>query len=118
MNERAGWCWTEFCEFDKKARDHSMFFLQELEETIPLHPSYFGPHVKEYLLNKLYNNVEGTCTGQYYIVCVVDAHNISEGRVIPGIAMAEFIIRYRAVVWKPFKGEIVRFAQGSGGNSG
>ena len=85
-----------------------MFFLQELERIIDLHPSFFGPRVKEYLTDRLLHDVEGTCTGQYYIVCVVDAFDISEGRVVPGLARAEFVIRYRAVVWRPFKGEIVR----------
>ena len=85
-----------------------MFFLQELERVISLHPSFFGPRVKEYLTTKLFDDVEGTCTGQYYIVCVVDAFDISEGRVVPGSGLAEYTIRYRAVVWKPFKGEIVR----------
>ena len=84
-----------------------MFFLHELERVISLHPSFFGPRVKEYLTNKLFQDVEGTCTGQYYVICVVDPHDISEGRVVPGMAKAEYTIRYRAVVWKPFKGEIV-----------
>ena len=85
-----------------------MFFLHDLERTISLHPSFFGPRVKEYLTNKLFQDVEGTCDGSYYIICVVDPTDISEGRVVPGSASAEYTIRYRAVVWKPFKGEIVR----------
>ena len=88
-----------------------MFFLQELEKTIQLHPSFFGPRVKEYLTNRLYEQVEGTCNGYYYVICVVDAFDISEGRVVPGLANAEYVIRYRAVVWKPFKGEVVRASQ-------
>jgi len=86
-----------------------MFFLYELERTITLHPSFFGPRVKEYLTNRLLEDVEGTCTGQYYIICVMDAYDISEGRVIPGSAVAEYTVHYRAVVWRPFKGETVRY---------
>lgn len=84
-----------------------MFFLHELERVISLHPSFFGPRVKEYLKNKLLEDVEGTCDGSYYIICVVDPSDISEGRVVPGEARAEYTIRYHAVVWKPFKGEVV-----------
>ncbi|MCJ1254471.1 DNA-directed RNA polymerase II subunit [Lignoscripta atroalba] len=84
-----------------------MFFLYELERVITLHPSFFGPRVKEYLTNRLLEDVEGTCTGQYYIICVMDAYDISEGRVIPGSAVAEYTVHYRAVVWRPFKGETV-----------
>lgn len=89
-----------------------MFFLYELERTITLHPSFFGPRVKEYLTNRLLEDVEGTCTGQYYIICVMDAYDISEGRVIPGSAVAEYTVHYRAVVWRPFKGETVRYTKG------
>ena len=56
-----------------------MYFLYELERVITLHPSFFGPRVKEYLTNRLLEDVEGTCTGQYYIICVMDAYDISEG---------------------------------------
>ena len=84
-----------------------MYFLYELERVITLHPSFFGPRVKEYLTNRLLEDVEGTCTGQYYIICVMDAYDISEGRVVPGSAVAEYTVHYRAVVWRPFKGETV-----------
>jgi len=84
-----------------------MFFLYELERVITLHPSFFGPRVKEYLTNRLLEDVEGTCTGQYFIICVMDTYDISDGRVIPGSAVAEYTVRYRAVVWRPFKGETV-----------
>ena len=84
-----------------------MYFLYELERVITLHPSFFGPRVKEYLTNRLLEDVEGTCTGSYYIICVMDAYDISEGRVVPGSAVAEYTVHYRAVVWRPFKGETV-----------
>lgn len=84
-----------------------MYFLHDLERTITLHPSFFGPRVKEYLTNRLHEDVEGTCTGQYYIICVMDTYDISEGRVVPGSAVAEYTVRYRAIVWRPFKGETV-----------
>ncbi|KAF3154495.1 DNA-directed RNA polymerase II subunit [Orbilia oligospora] len=84
-----------------------MFFLYDLERTITLHPYYFGPHMREYLINKLLTDVEGTCTGRYYIICVLDAYNISMGKILPGSGLAEFTISYRAVVWRPFKGETV-----------
>lgn len=91
-----------------------MFFLHELERVITLHPSFFGPRVKEYLTNRLLEDVEGTCTGQYYIICVMDAYDISEGRVIPSSAVAEYTVHYRAVVWRPFKGETVGPTDGCG----
>ncbi|KAK3062925.1 hypothetical protein LTS18_003085 [Coniosporium uncinatum] len=32
---------------------------------------------------------------------------MSEGRCLPGSAQAEYTIHFKAVVWKPYKGEIV-----------
>ncbi|KAL8810574.1 MAG: hypothetical protein Q9223_003890 [Gallowayella weberi] len=84
-----------------------MFFLRELEREITLHPSFFGPRTREYLTTRLLEDVEGSCTGQYYIITVLDTVTISEGRVVPGSGVAEYTIQYRAVVWRPFKGETV-----------
>ena len=84
-----------------------MFFLHELERTITLHPSFFGSKVKDYLLNRLQEDVEGTCNGSYYIICVVDVSEWSEGRIVPGSGFAEYTVRYRTVVWRLFKGQTV-----------
>ncbi|KAI9719131.1 MAG: DNA-directed RNA polymerase II subunit [Chrysothrix sp. TS-e1954] len=82
-----------------------MFFLHDMERIISLHPSFLGPNVTNYLTDKLLNDVEGTNTGHYYIVCVLDTYDISDGRVVPGSGHAEYTMHFRAVVWKPFRGE-------------
>ena len=84
-----------------------MFFLHDTERTITLHPSFFDSRIHEYLVRRLRADVEGTSNGSYYIVCVMDNYTFSEGRVIPGSAFAEYTVHYRAVVWRPFKGECV-----------
>ncbi|KAH9930208.1 RNA polymerase Rpb7 [Fomitopsis serialis] len=85
-----------------------MFFIKELSHTILLHPSYFGPRMLQFLESKLYSDVEGTCSGQFgYIIAVVSILDIGKGMVLPGSGQAEFITRYRAIVFKPFKGEVV-----------
>lgn len=62
----------------------------------------------QFLESKLYADVEGTCSGQYgYIIAVVSILDIGRGMVISGSAQAEFVARYRAIVFKPFKGEVV-----------
>ena len=40
----------------------------------------------------------------------MDTYDISEGRVLPSSGVAEYTIHYRAVVWRPFKGETVGFS--------
>ncbi|KAK0122211.1 DNA-directed RNA polymerase II subunit, variant 2 [Cadophora gregata] len=84
-----------------------MFFLYNLERQVTLHPSYFGRNMHELVTGKLLKDVEGTCTGRYYIITIMDTFNISEGRILPGSGLAEFTVGYRAVVWRPFKGETV-----------
>ena len=84
-----------------------MFFLHELEQIITLHPSFFGPKVRQYLQDKLYKDVEGTCNGSFYTICVVDIVNFSEGKIVAGSGIAEYTVRYRCVVWRPFRGEAV-----------
>lgn len=82
------------------------FFLKELSLTISLHPSYFGPHMRDFLKAKLLADVEGTCSGQYgYIICVLDSNtiDIDKGKVIPGQGFAEFEVKYRAILWRPFR---------------
>lgn len=90
-----------------------MFFLHNLERRVTLHPSYFGRNMHELVTTKLVKDVEGTCAGDYYIIAIMDAFDVSEGRILPGNGLAEFTVKYRAVVWRPFKGEVVRYSEDS-----
>lgn len=57
---------------------------------------------------KLYQDVEGTCSGRYgYIITVLSLSNISKGKVLPGSGLAEFKVNYQAIVFKPYKGEVL-----------
>lgn len=67
---------------------------------------------------KLVKDVEGTCAGDYYVIAVMDTFDVSEGRILPGNGMAEFTVHYRAVVWRPFKGEVVSAAWARRGKRG
>lgn len=84
-----------------------MWFIHRLEKVITLHPSYLGPRMREYIQQKLYNDVEGTCTGRFFIVAVMDGIDISPGKVLPGYGMSQFEVNYQAIVFKPFKGEVL-----------
>lgn len=88
-----------------------MFFIHDLERIITLHPSYFGPNIEKYLADQLLRDVEGTTTESYYIICVLNDYLFSPGRVIPGSGYAEYTVHYKAVIWKPFKGEIVGWSE-------
>jgi DNA-directed RNA polymerase II subunit RPB7 len=84
-----------------------MFFVKDLEKTIQLHPSYFGPLIRTHIHRELLVKEEGSNTGKYSIICILDSFEITDGQVIPGSGYAEYIVHYRALVWKPFKGEVV-----------
>lgn len=85
-----------------------MFFLKDEERIVTLHPSFFGPNIQEYIKTQLFSEVEGQISGDYFTIGVMDQIQISDGKVIPGTSFAEYTVHYRAVVWKPFKGEVVR----------
>lgn len=60
------------------------------------------------LKDKLYADVEGTCTGRYgYVITVLSLHNIGKGKILPGSGLAEFKVNYQAIVFKPYKGEVL-----------
>ncbi|KAI9264455.1 RNA polymerase Rpb7 [Sporodiniella umbellata] len=85
-----------------------MFFLKELSHTITLHPSYFGPNMQDKIREKLYTDVEGTCSGRYgYVVTVVSVSRLEKGKVLSGSGLAEFKVSYQAILFKPFKGEVL-----------
>jgi DNA-directed RNA polymerase II subunit RPB7 len=84
-----------------------MFFLYSDERQIEMHPSHLSRDMHEKVIRKLVEDVEGTCTGRYYIITILDSFTISEGKVLPGSGQIEFTIGYKAVVWRPFKGETV-----------
>ena len=84
-----------------------MFFVHEMEERIPLHPSYFSSEAPDSIRELLYKKKEGTNTGTMMIVRIIGIQEISEPKVMPGTGMAMYTISYRAVVWQPFRGEVV-----------
>ncbi len=64
--------------------------------------------MEQYLENTLYSDVEGTCSGAHgYIIAVLSILDIGHGSIQTGTGQAEFITRYRAIVFKPFRGEVV-----------
>lgn len=93
---------------DSRVLNSFFFFQKELSHIISLHPAYLGPNMHKQIREKLYADVEGTCTGRYgYIITVVKVGDISKGKVLPGTGLAEFNVKYQAIVFKPYKGEVV-----------
>ena len=54
-----------------------MFYHIQLDHEVLLHPRYFGPQLMETVKQKLFAEVEGTCTGKYgFVITVTTIDNI------------------------------------------
>ena len=46
-----------------------------------LHPRYFGPQLMDTVKQKLFSEVEGTCTGKYgFVIAVTTIDSIGSGK--------------------------------------
>jgi DNA-directed RNA polymerase II subunit RPB7 len=85
-----------------------MFYHISLDHEIELHPRYFGPQLIETVKRKLFTEVEGTCTGEYgFVVAVTSIDHIGSGLIQHNTGFAVYKIKYRAIVFRPFKGEVL-----------
>ncbi|CAL8095545.1 unnamed protein product [Calicophoron daubneyi] len=85
-----------------------MFYHIKLEHEILLHPKYFGPNLTETVKAKLFSDVEGTCSGKYgFIIAVTNIEHIGAGMIQPNRGFVQYHIIYRAIVFRPFKGEVL-----------
>ncbi|XP_055610060.1 DNA-directed RNA polymerase II subunit RPB7 [Uranotaenia lowii] len=85
-----------------------MFYHISLEHEILLHPRYFGPQLMETVKQKLYTEVEGTCTGKYgFVIAVTTIDDIGSGVILPGQGFVVYPVKYKAIVFRPFKGEVL-----------
>ena len=84
-----------------------MFYHISLEHEILLHPRYFGPSLLETVKQKLFTEVEGTCTGKHgFVIAVTTIDNIGDGLIQPGRGFVLYPIKYKAIVFRPCKGEV------------
>ncbi|NXH14153.1 RPB7 polymerase, partial [Bucco capensis] len=74
-----------------------------LEHEILLHPRYFGPNLLNTVKQKLFTEVEGTCTGKW----VGEGAWGGSGVIQPGRGFVLYPVKYKAIVFRPFKGEVV-----------
>ncbi len=73
-----------------------------------LHPQYFGPKLLDTVKQKLFSEVEGTCTGKYgFVIAVTTIDKIGAGTILPGQGFVVYPVNYTAIVFRPFKGEVV-----------
>ncbi|OQV20217.1 DNA-directed RNA polymerase II subunit RPB7 [Hypsibius exemplaris] len=84
-----------------------MFYHIDLEHEVILHPQYFGPNLMDSVKQKLYSEVEGTCSGKYgFVIAVTQVVSVGAGFIQPGQGFVVYPVKYKAVVFRPFKGEV------------
>ena len=85
-----------------------MFFHICLDHEIMLAPRYFGPQLMDTVKQKLFTEVEGTCTGKYgFVIAVTTIDNIGAGLIQPGQGFVVYPVKYKAIVFRPFKHEVL-----------
>jgi len=79
-----------------------------MDREILLHPRFCGPNLLRVLRQQLHQEVEGTCSGRYgFIITVTAVENLGKGKVQEGTGLIVFPVRFKAIVFKPFKDEVV-----------
>ncbi len=85
------------------------FFVVTLSRRVHIHPRFFGVKLHDILTKRLVMDVEGTFEGRYgFIVAVLQVSNgIPPGELEDHSGFAVFPLTYQAVVFRPFKGEVL-----------
>ena len=79
-----------------------------LTRTLHLHPKFLGSKLRSILITKLHKDVEGSCLGESgYVVLVVSIDEIGHGKVVDGTPLVAFPCKFKAVVCRPFRGEVL-----------
>ena len=85
-----------------------MFFQKELKHRILLSPEFFGPGLTQEVESRLKRQVEGACHGHHgFIIAVLSIDSVSQGEIQDAYGLAAFDIKYRAILLKPFKNEVI-----------
>lgn len=85
-----------------------MFFILNLDKNLLVTPPYLGRNLDNHLLEILQHSVEGAFNERYgYILKVINVTKIGEGKVQDGSGDVFFPIFYKALVFMPYKGEVL-----------
>ena len=85
------------------------WFAVSMSRRIRIHPKFFGVKLHEILTHRLMSEVEGTLLGKYgFVVAVLQvADPIPAGELENSTGYAIFTLQYQAVVFRPFKNEVM-----------
>lgn len=80
-----------------------------MHRRVQIHPRFFGVKLQDMLTQRLILEVEGTFAGRYgFVIAVLQViQPIPTGELEDGTGFAIFPLQYQAVVFRPFKGEVL-----------
>ena len=87
-----------------------MFYVKSYTREILLFPCHLGPKMFDYVLAQLLEEVEGKCLGkQGFVIRVLnlDKNCITPGLVDNDTGAVNVLVRYSAIMLRPFQNEIV-----------
>lgn len=85
-----------------------MFFVLTFEQPVIMPPSCLYKDLQALIKAKLIEKVLGSVSEKYgYVVCVIKVDEPTSGKILDTSGDVLFNVRYRAVVMKPFPGEVV-----------
>lgn len=87
-----------------------VFFLQELQRTIIVHPQFLGPNLRRTLREQLLAEVEGMSVDNAgFIVAVlgVSDENLSKGLIDHLSGFIKYKIKFSALMFRPIRNEVV-----------
>lgn len=87
-----------------------VFFQQQLQHTVVLHPEFLGPQVRDKIKEALLAQVEGMAVGDKgYLVSVlsIDEGGLSKGLIEHLTGHVKYVVSYKALMFRPFKNEVM-----------
>lgn len=88
-----------------------MYFISRLKYEVLMHPENFGPSLKQKIYKRLREDVEGTVHGTTGIIVGVlqfqDEQDVERGLIEYETGCASFIVCYEAMVFRPFKHQVM-----------
>jgi DNA-directed RNA polymerase II subunit RPB7 len=79
-------------------------------EDLAMNPPDFGPHLRERIKERLRTSVEGTAMGRIgYVVYITEIQDadISMGKIEDSTGQVTYRVRFKAVVFRPFRNEVL-----------
>lgn len=87
-----------------------VFFQQQLERTIVVHPMWLGPKLRDHVRKQLTEEVEGlplSSAGFVITVLAIEDENISKGLVDSLTGFVKYRVSFSALVFRPFRNEVL-----------